>query len=112
MVQDLYDNLGVGPNTPVISQLPETFVTYMIPLDHFAGTNSSITVGPDTQSGCSISTFSLHMAHSTMVPHIMIITTRNLVVNQAPIGTPLSYRPIPSLPPRYHTLNPSTAIPT
>jgi hypothetical protein len=43
-VRDLYDNLGVGPDSPVISQLPETSVTYMIPLDHFAGTTSNITV--------------------------------------------------------------------
>jgi hypothetical protein len=110
-VRDLYD-LGVGPDTPVISQLPETSVTYTIPLDHFSGTTSNITVIPDTQSVGPSSNFSLQMAHSTMVPHVTTIPTRNVVVNQAPIGTPLSSRPIPSLPPGYHSLNPSTAIPT
>jgi hypothetical protein len=40
-----------------------------------------------------------------MVPHATTIPTGNVVVNQAPIGTPLSSRPIPSLPPGYHALN-------
>jgi hypothetical protein len=47
-----------------------------------------------------------------MVPHIMTIPTGNVVVSQDPIGKPLSSRPTASLPPRYCTLNPSTAIPT
>jgi hypothetical protein len=47
-----------------------------------------------------------------MVPHVMTIPTGNVVVNQAPIGMPLSSRPILSLPLGYHTLNPSTIIPT
>jgi hypothetical protein len=65
-----------------------------------------------TQSVGPSSTFSLQMAHSTMVPYATTIPTGNVVVNQAPIGTPLSSRPIPSLPPGYHSLNPSTVIPT
>jgi hypothetical protein len=52
------------------------------------------------------------MAHSTMVPNTMTIPTRNTVASQAPIGTPLSPRLTPSLPPGYHALNASIPIPT
>jgi hypothetical protein len=89
MVQELYDNLGVGPNPPIIAQLPKTFVTYTIPLDHFVCTTSNITVIPDTQSVGPNLTFSLQIAHSTMVTHVTTIPTGNVVVNQDPIGTPL-----------------------
>jgi hypothetical protein len=58
-VQELYDNLGAGPDSPVVSQLPKTFFTYTIPLDHFAGTTRNITVVPDTQSVGPSLTFSL-----------------------------------------------------
>jgi hypothetical protein len=84
----------------------------MIPLDHFVGTTRNSIVGPDTRSIGPSSTFSLQMAHSTMVLHATTIPTRNVMVNQAPIVTPLSSRPIPSLPPGYHTLNSSIVIPT
>jgi hypothetical protein len=47
-MRDIYGNLGVGPDSPVISQLPETFVTYTISLDHFVGTTRNITVVLDT----------------------------------------------------------------
>jgi hypothetical protein len=43
MVYDLY-GLGAGVDTFFVSQMPETFVNYMIPLDHFAGT----IIGPNT----------------------------------------------------------------
>jgi hypothetical protein len=46
------------------------------------------------------------MAHSTMVPHVATIPTDNVVVSQAPIGTPLSSRPSSSLPLGYKALNP------
>jgi hypothetical protein len=52
------------------------------------------------------------MAHSTMVPHTMIIPARNMVASQAPIGKPLSSKPISSLPLGYNTLNASIPIPT
>jgi hypothetical protein len=110
-VQDLYGS-GAGVDTPVVSQLPETSVTYMIPLNHFIATTSNSTVDPDTRSVGPSSNFSLQMAHSTMVPHATTIPTGNMVVNQAPIGTPLSSRPIPSLPFGYNALNSSIPIPT
>jgi hypothetical protein len=47
-----------------------------------------------------------------MVPHATTIPTRNTVVTQAPISTPLSSRPVPSLPHGYHSLNNSIPIPT
>jgi hypothetical protein len=52
------------------------------------------------------------MAHSTMVPHATTVSTKNVVITQAPIGTPLPLRPNMSLPPRYNALNTSSAIPT
>jgi hypothetical protein len=110
-VQDLYGS-GAGDDIPFVSQIPEVSATYMVPPNHFSGVASHITVVPDTQSIGHSSTFSFQMAHSTMVPHVTTIPIRNVVVSQAPIGTPLSSRPIPSLPPGYHALNPSTAIPT
>jgi hypothetical protein len=47
-----------------------------------------------------------------MVPHATTISTGNVVVTQAPIGTPLSFIPILSLPHGYHPLNTSIPIPT
>jgi hypothetical protein len=47
-----------------------------------------------------------------MVPHATTIPTKYVVVKQAPIETSLSSRPIPSLPPGYHALNPSIVVPT
>jgi hypothetical protein len=52
------------------------------------------------------------MAHSTIIPHAMTIPIWNTMVNHAPIGTPHSSRPTPSLPLGYHALNPSVAIHT
>jgi hypothetical protein len=52
------------------------------------------------------------MAHSTMVTNTTTIPTRNMVSSQAPIGTPLSPRLTPTLPPRYHALNASIPVPT
>jgi hypothetical protein len=52
------------------------------------------------------------MTHSTMVPQAMTVSTENVVITQAPIGTPLPLRPNPPLPHGYTYLNISTAIPT
>jgi hypothetical protein len=107
-VQDLY-RLGTGVDIPVVSQIPETSVTYTVPLDHLTGTTlSSIapSVGSNMQSVDPSSTISLHMAHSTMVPHVATIPTGNVVVIQAPIVTPLSSQPSSSLPLGYRALNP------
>jgi hypothetical protein len=86
--------------------------TYTISLDHFNSTTGYLFVGLDTQSVGHNSTIPLQMAHSTMVPNTTTIPTRNTVVTQAPIGTPLSSRRVPSLPHGYHALNTSIPIPT
>jgi hypothetical protein len=52
------------------------------------------------------------MAHSTMVPQAMTVSTGNVVIPQDPIRTPLLLRPNPSLPPRYNALNTSISITT
>jgi hypothetical protein len=46
-VRDLYGNLGASPDQPMASQVPETSVTYTVPLDHFTGTTSSVTTISD-----------------------------------------------------------------
>jgi hypothetical protein len=61
MVRDHY-GLGIGVDMPVISQLPETSITYTVPLDHFTGaTISSITssIGLNMQFVGPSSTISL-----------------------------------------------------
>jgi hypothetical protein len=110
-VRDLYGS-GASVDIPIVSELTETFVTYTIHLDHFSSTTSYIFLGSDTLSVGPSSTIPLQMAHFTMVPCTMTIPSRNTVVTQAPIGTPLSSIPIPSLPPGYNSLNASIPIPT
>jgi hypothetical protein len=110
-VHDLYENLGSSPDRPMASQMPETYVTYTVPLDHFTGTTSSATVVPDQLLVGSHSIIPLQRAHSIMVPQATMVSTGNVVVTQAPIGTPLPPRPNPSLPPRYRALNTSISIP-
>jgi hypothetical protein len=39
---DIFDTLGKSHNQPMASQMPETSVTYTIPLDHFTGTTSNV----------------------------------------------------------------------
>jgi hypothetical protein len=111
-VRDLYGNLGASPDRPTTSQVPETSVTYMVPLDHFTGTTSNVTTISNQILIGSHSIPTLQMAHSTMVPQATVIPTKNVVVSQAPIGTPLPSRPNPSFPPGYRALNSSIAIPT
>jgi hypothetical protein len=111
-VRDLYDNLGASPDQPMASQMPETSVTYTVPLDHFTGTTSSVTTISDQLLVGSHSILPLQMAHSIMVPQATTFSTGNVVITQAPIGTPLPPRPNPSLPPGYRALNTSIAIPT
>jgi hypothetical protein len=109
-VRDMYGNLRSSPNQPMESQVKKTYVTYMVPLDHFTSTVSNITIISDQLLIGSHSIPTLHMAHSTMVPQATTIPTRNVVISQALIGTPLPSRPNPSLPPRYRALNTSIPI--
>jgi hypothetical protein len=98
MVRDLYGT-GIGADAPV---------TYIVPLNHFIGTtifSATPSVDPNPSSVGPRSTFSLQMAHSTMVPHILTIPAGNVVVSQAAIGTPLTPRPSSSLPFGYRALN-------
>jgi hypothetical protein len=112
LVRDIFGNLGVSSNQPMASQMPEMYVTYTVPLDHFTGTTSNVTIVSNQLLVGSHSILPLQMAHSTMVPHAMTVSTRNVVITQDPIGTPLPLRSNPSLPPGYNALNTSIAIPT
>jgi hypothetical protein len=47
-----------------------------------------------------------------MVQQDTIVSIGNVVISQAPIGTPLFLRLNPSLPPGYNALNTSIFIPT
>jgi hypothetical protein len=91
--QGLY-NSGADVDIPVISELSETYTTYTILLDHFNSTAFDLFIGSEAQSVGPSSTIPLRMAHSTMVPHTMIIPAQIMVASQAPIGTPLSSRTI------------------
>jgi hypothetical protein len=94
------------------SQMPEMSITYMVPLDHFTGTTNKVTMVLDQLLVGAHSILPLHMAHSTMVPRAMTVSTENVVITQDPIGTPLLLRPNPSLLPGYNTLKTSMSIPT
>jgi hypothetical protein len=103
--------LGMSSNQPMASQMPETSVTYTVPLDHFTGTTSNVVTVSDQLLVGSHSILPLQIAHSTMVPQATTVSTGNVVITQAPIGTPLPLRSNPSLPPGYNALNTSIAIP-
>jgi hypothetical protein len=86
MVWDLY-GAGIGVDAPI---------TYTVPLNHFTSTTTFSTtssIGPNKSSVGPRSTFSLQMAHSTMVPHVPTIPAGNAVVSQAAIVTPITPRP-------------------
>jgi hypothetical protein len=105
MVRDLY-GAGIGVDTPI---------TCTVTLNHFTSTTLFTTtpsVGPNTSSVGPRSTFPLHMAHSTMVPHILTIPVGNAVVSQVAIRTPVTQRPTSSLPFGYRALNFTTATTT
>jgi hypothetical protein len=103
---------GSNVDILVIPELPETSVEDRIPLDHSPITTAYLFTSSDTPSIDPNLTIPLHMSHFTMVPNDTIIPTKTMVASQAPIGTPLSPRPYPSLPPRYNALNSSISIPT
>jgi hypothetical protein len=105
MVWDLYGT-GIGVDMPI---------TYTVPLNYFTGTtifSATSSIDPNTSSIGPRSTFSLHMAHSTMIPHMPTIPAGNAVVSQAAIGTPLTPRPSSSLPFGYRALNSSVVTTT
>jgi hypothetical protein len=105
MVQDLY-GIGMGADAPI---------AYTIPLNHFTGTTVFVATPSASLNTLSVdprSTFPLHTAHSTMVPHILTIPTGNAVVSQDVIGTPVTPRPTSSLPFGYRAPHLSTATTT
>jgi hypothetical protein len=111
-VCDIYGNLGASPDQPMESQVPETYVTYTVPLYHFNGTTSSVATVSNQFLVGSHSILPLQMAHSIMVPQATMVSTRIVVVTQSQIGTPLPSIPNTSLPPGYKALNTSIPIPT
>jgi hypothetical protein len=46
-VRDIFGALGKSSNQPMASQMPKTSITYMVPLDHFTGMTSNVTIGLD-----------------------------------------------------------------
>jgi hypothetical protein len=73
IVREIYDNLGSSFDPPIISQFPEMYVTYTVPLDHFTSTTSNVTTFSNQYLIGSHSIPTLHMAHATMVPHAIVI---------------------------------------
>jgi hypothetical protein len=41
---DIFGTLGMSSNQPMASQMPKTFVTYTITLDHFTGTTNNVSI--------------------------------------------------------------------
>jgi hypothetical protein len=83
--------------------------SYTVPPNHVTGTTTftaTPTIGPNILSVGPRPTIPLQTAHSTMAPHIPTIPVGNAVVNQAPIGTPVT--PRPTLPFGFRALNAST----
>jgi hypothetical protein len=102
-IWDLFGS-GAGVHITVAPELPETSNPDAVPFTiayYFPGTEA-----PGTNH---ILTLPLQMAHyiDTMSPY-----TKITMASQAPIGTPLSPRVTPTLPPGYHALNDSIPTPT
>jgi len=98
LVQDRYGT-GEGAN-------PSS--SYTIPPNHFTGTTTFMAtpiVAPNTPPISLRPTIPLQTAHSIITPHIPTIPTGNAVVNQTPIGTPIT--PRPNLPFGFRALNAS-----
>jgi hypothetical protein len=98
---------GAGIDITVTPELPETSDPDAIPF-----TTAYYFPGTDAPPANHILTIPLQMVHYTMVPDTTSPHTRITVASQAPIGTPLSPRFTPTLPPRYHALNASIPAPT
>jgi hypothetical protein len=99
LVRDLY---GTGEGV-------DASFSYTILTNHFTGTTTFIatpTIGLNIPFIGPRPTIPLQTAHSTMAPHILTIPTSNAVINQAPIGTPVT--PRPNLPFGFRALNAST----
>jgi hypothetical protein len=96
LVRDLYGT-GEGANASF---------SYTVPPNHFTGTTTftaTPTVGLNIPSVGPRPIIPIQTAHSTMAPHIPTIPADNAVVNQAPIGTPVT--PRPTLPFGFRALN-------
>jgi hypothetical protein len=102
----------MSSNQPMASQMPVTYTTYTVPLDHFTGTTSNVVTVSDQLLVGSHSILPLQFTGSTMVSQAMPVSAGNTVITQAPIGTLLPPRSNPSLPPGYNALNTSIANPT
>jgi hypothetical protein len=86
----------------------DAYFSYTVPPNHFTGTTTftaTPTVGLNIPFVGPRPTIPLQTAHSTMTPHIPTIPAGNAVVNQDPIGTPIT--PRPTLPFGFRALNAS-----
>jgi hypothetical protein len=103
---------SITSNQPMASQTHVTSTAYTIHLDHFTSTTSNVnTVSHQLLVGSHL-ILPLQIVVSTMVPQVVLVSTRNVVITQPPIGTPLPLRSNPSLPSGYNSLNASIDIPT
>jgi len=95
---------AAGVDITITPELPETSNLDVVPF-----TTAYYFPGTEAPRANHILTLPLQMVHytDTMSPH-----TRITMAIQAPIGTPLSPRVTPTLPPRYHALNASIPVPT
>jgi hypothetical protein len=104
--RDLFGS-GAGVDITVTPELPKTSDLEAIPF-----TTTYYFPGTDTPPTDHILTLPLQTVHYTMVPDTTSPHTGITAASQAPIGTPLSPRFTPPLPPGYYALNASIPAPT
>jgi hypothetical protein len=108
---DIFDKLGMSPNQPMSSHTPVNSTAYIVPLDHFTGMTSNVVTVSDQLLVGSHTIHPLQLTSSIMVPQVTHVSTRSLVITQAPIRMLLPPRSSPSLPLGYNALNTSIANP-
>jgi hypothetical protein len=104
--RDLFSS-GASVDITVAPELPKTSDPNAVPFTiayYFPGT--------DAPPVDHVLTLPLQTIHYTMVPDTTSPHTRITAASQAPIGTMLSPRFTPTLPPIYHALNASIPAPT
>jgi hypothetical protein len=104
--QDLFGS-GAGIDITITPELPETSDPDAIPF-----TTAYYFPSSDALPADHILTIPLQTVHYTMVPDTTSPHIGITVAIQAPIGTLLSPRFTPTLPPGYHVLNASIPAPT
>jgi hypothetical protein len=95
----------MSPNQPTSPHIHVTSTSYTLPPNHFTGMTSNISMVSDPLLVGTHAILSSHFTSSTIVLQVTPFFVESSVTIKAPIGTPLSSRSNPSLPPRYNSLS-------